>query len=68
MIRVEGIPVVARRLQKALRSACQAVPFRGTPTADRSARDEFQTGLDMDPGTIIQGSSGTPHCLQGRIA
>ena len=68
MMRIEGVPVVAERLEKALRSACQAVPRHGTTTVDRPARDEFQTGVDMDPGTIIQGSADTPRWLQGRIA
>jgi hypothetical protein len=48
MIRIEGVRVVAERLQK----------YNATTTADRSARDEFQTGLDMDPGTIVQRSTG----------
>ena len=68
MIRLEGVPAVAERLQKALRSACRAVPYNGTSAADTSARDEFQTGVDMDPGPIIQGLSDAPRCLQGRIA
>ena len=68
MIRLEGVPVVAERLEKAFRSACRAVPCHDRTTADASARDEFHTGVDMDPGTIIQGSSDTLHCLQGRIA
>lgn len=57
MIRIKGVPVVAERLKKALRSACQAAPHHATTTADTSARDEFQTGVDMDAGTIIQNRS-----------
>jgi len=67
MIRIQGVPIAAERLQKALRPACQARPRQGTGTAATSARDDFQTGIDMDPGTIIQGSSDTACCLQSRI-
>jgi hypothetical protein len=68
MIRIEGVPVVAEGLQEVSGSACQAVPRQGTTTADSSARDEFQTGVNRDPGTIIQRSSDTTCGLRGRIA
>jgi hypothetical protein len=54
MMRIEGVPVVAERLQKALRPARQADPFHGAMTADTSALDEFQSGVDMDFGASIQ--------------
>jgi len=65
MIRIEGVPVVAKRLQEALRSGCQVVPCHGATTADTSARDKFQTGVDMDPGTILAGSAETPRSVSG---
>ena len=54
MMRIEGVPVVAERLQKELRPERQAVPFHGTVPADASARDEFHSGVDMDFGVIVQ--------------
>ena len=63
MIRLEGVPVAAERPQTVLGSA---VPYHGTTTADASTPEEFQTGVDMDPGAIIQGSSDTPRCLRSQ--
>jgi hypothetical protein len=52
MIRIEGVPVIAERLQKALRPAWQAGPCQGTTTAAKSARDEV-SGVDIDARTFI---------------
>jgi len=61
-MRIEGVSVVAERLKKAVRSAFQEAPHQATTTANTSARDQFKTGVDMDPGTIIQESIDT-RCL-----
>ena len=53
MIRIEGVPVVAERLQKGLCRACQAGPYQGATIATRSARDEVQSAVDIDARTFI---------------
>ena len=52
MIRIEGVPVVAERLQKAPRLACQAGPRQGATATATSARDEV-SGVDMDARIFI---------------
>jgi len=66
MICLDGVPVVAKRLQEAPRSAGQRVPCHGATTADPSARDEFQSGVDMDPGAVVQRPIDTHYCLWAR--
>ena len=53
MIRIEGVPVVAERLQKAIGPACQAAPCLGATTAATSARDEVRSGVDIGARTFI---------------
>ena len=53
MIRIEGVPVVAERLQEGLRPACQAGPCQGTTIAATSARDEVRSAVDIGARTFI---------------
>jgi hypothetical protein len=67
MIRIEGAPVAAERLQKALGLACQAGPRHGVTTTAMSARDEAG-GVNIDAGTSIPISSDRPRCFHGQPA
>ena len=57
MIRIQGIPAVAERLQARIAPTpvCQTFPSQSTRAADPSARAEVQRGIDMGPRTFIQG-------------
>jgi hypothetical protein len=58
MIHIQGIPVVAERLQKAhrpVRPRARQLRAAAPRSRKRQPPDEFQSGIEMEPRTMLQG-------------